>query len=194
LDWVRHHQSAAQARREKAAILPGYLLTKVGLADEYRWKQKLMIDSLGWLHDVTPERLEQASEWAVEHNLWRKRRADVIARLSEHAGRGAQVIVASSVFEPIAAAFARRFGAQAIGTPLKIENGRARLAAGLVASERKIQEVLSRLNVERVDYAYGDTALDIPLLEHAEHPVAVYPDKRLHAEAQRRGWQVMSST
>ncbi|NJN79988.1 MAG: hypothetical protein HC797_05695 [Anaerolineales bacterium] len=38
---------------------------------------------------------------------------------------------------------------------------------------------MSRLNVKRVDFAYGDTVLDIPLLEHAEHPVAVYPDAKL---------------
>jgi phosphoserine phosphatase len=39
--------------------------------------------------------------------------------------------------------------------------------------------VLSRLGVDRVDVAYGDTWMDIPLLEHAEHPVAVYPDEKL---------------
>jgi phosphoserine phosphatase len=47
------------------------------------------------------------------------------------------------------------------------------------------------LNVSRVDYAYGDTAMDIPLLEHADHPVAVYPDKRLNAVAVERGWQIL---
>jgi phosphoserine phosphatase len=190
VDWVRHNQSKAQARWRIAALLPGYLLAKAGLVDKYAWAQQLMTDSLGWLHAVTPEKFEQVAGWVVEHNLWQKRRADVIARLGEHAQRGAQVVVASRVPEPIAQAFARRFGAEAIGTPLQIENGRARLAAGLVASDRKIQAVLARLNVTRVDYAYGDTALDIPLLEHAGHPVAVYPDKRLYAAAQARGWQI----
>jgi len=36
--------------------------------------------------------------------------------------------------------------------------------------------------------------LDIPLLEHAEHPVAVYPDEKLRAVAQERGWEIMGVT
>lgn len=190
LDWVRHNQSRTQARWQMAALLPGYLLAKSGLLKVDRWKQNLMIDSLGWLRDVTPEKFARVADWAVEQNLWPQRRADVISRLGEHAQSGAQVVIASSVVEPIAQSFARRCGAQAIGTPLQIENGRARLATNLVASERKIQAVLARLDVSRVDYAYGDTALDIPLLEHADHPVAVYPDKRLYAAAKTRGWEI----
>jgi phosphoserine phosphatase len=188
LDWVRHNQSQLQARWLMASIMPGYLLAKAGLVDRYSWAQSLMVDSLGWLREVTPEKFEQAAEWAVEHNLWQKRREDVISRLVEHARDGAQVYIASSVPEPIVQSFARRFGAQAIGTPVQIENGRARLAAGLIANERKIQEVLTRLDNPHVDYAYGDTALDIPLLEHADRPVAVYPDGRLYAAAKARGW------
>jgi phosphoserine phosphatase len=190
VDWVRHNQSQAQARWHMALMMPSYLLAKYGLIDKQPWGQRLMIASLDWVRDVTPEKFDQVAEWAVEHNLWRKRRADVISRLSEHAHSGAQVVIASSLVEPMAQSFARRFGAQAIGTPLKFENGHAQLATDLIASERKIQEVLSRLNVTRVDYAYGDTAMDIPLLEHADHPVAVYPDKRLYAAAKERGWQI----
>jgi phosphoserine phosphatase len=47
--------------------------------------------------------------------------------------------------------------------------------------------------VERVDFAYGDTEQDVPLLEHAEHPVAVYPDEKLKAVALARGWEVLGS-
>ncbi len=71
---------------------------------------------------------------------------------------------------------------------------RVRLATDLVASERKIEQVLHRLNVNRVDYAYGDTLMDVPLLEHADHPVAVYPDAKLRALAQERGWEIIGET
>ena len=190
VDWVGHNQSKTQAQLHLAMMMPGYLLAKLGLIDIQPWGQKWMVESLGWVENITPEKFEQVAEWAVEHNLWRKRREDVISRLEEHARSGAEVYVATSVVEPVARAFARRFGAQAIATPLQIINGRASLAAGLVASERKIQEVLKRLGVARVDYAYGDTAMDIPLLEHAEHPFAVYPDRRLYQAAVERGWPV----
>ncbi len=191
LDWIKVHQSKSQARWLLASMLPSYLLVKLGLIDSQPWGQGLMIKSLTWLKDMDTEKFAQACEWAVEHDLWRKRRDEVIARLTVHTQAGAQVYLASSVVEPIAEAFARRIGMQAIGSPVEIVGGKVRLVDGLVSSERKIAEVLKRLNVEKVDYAYGDTFMDIPLLENAIHPVAVYPDKRLLEEAKLRGWEVL---
>jgi len=73
-------------------------------------------------------------------------------------------------------------------------NGQLRMVGELVASEKKIEQVLSRLGVKRVDVAYGDTVMDIPLLEHADYPVAVYPDKKLKAVALERGWEIIGDT
>jgi len=81
----------------------------------------------------------------------------------------AKVYIASSVVEPFIKPFAKRIGAQAMGTPVEIVNGRVRMIGQLMADEKKIEQVLSHLGVERVDIAYGDTILDIPLLEHADH-------------------------
>lgn len=39
-------------------------------------------------------------------------------------------------------------------------------------------------------YFYTDSHSDLPLLELVGHPIAVNPDKRLRAEALRRGWPV----
>ena len=191
VSWVREHQSKLRANLFMASVIPTYYLAKAGMIDWQKWGQKAMIDSLGLVRDATPETLEQIAEWAVDRDLWPDRREDVLARLTEHAQKGAQVYIASSVFEPTVAAFARRIGAQAIGTPLKIEDGRVRLASDLVSSQRKIEQVLSRLGVQRVDVAYGDTAQDVPLLEHAEHPVAVYPDTELMAVAKERSWEIL---
>src|SRR5574342_224922 len=137
--------------------------------------------------EATPEKMKVVGEWAVEHDLWKKRRDDVIARLKGRTAQGAQVYIASSVIEPMVEPFAKRIGARAIGTPIEYTNGHVRVAGNLVAGERKIEQVLSLLGVERVDFAYGDTAQDVPLLEHANHPVAVYPDEKLKATALERG-------
>ncbi|MFH2103961.1 MAG: haloacid dehalogenase-like hydrolase [Chloroflexota bacterium] len=194
VDWVRHNQSKWQAALYMAGMMPAYVLAKTRLIDWQKWGQNLMIDSLSLVKDVTPEKFAQVAEWTVEHNLWVKRREDVIALLVGHAKRGAQVTIASSIVEPMAIAFAARFGAQAIATPVEFKNGQVQLATDLVASERKIEQVLSRLGVERVDFAYGDTVLDIPLMEHADHPVAVYPDDKLRAVAEERGWEIIGET
>lgn len=193
VDWVRHNQSKMQARLYMASIMPSYLIAKRGWIDWQTWAQGLMVNSLKMVKQATPEKMKIVGEWAVEHDLWKKRREDVIARLREHASQGAQVYIASSVVEPIIEPFARRIGAQTIGTPVEYADGKVRVAGELVAQERKIEQVLRRLGVQRVDYAYGDTAQDVPLLEHADHPVAVYPDEALKEVAVRRGWDILGS-
>lgn len=194
LDWVRSNQSKFQANVFMARMLPGYLVAKARLIDWQRWGQNLMVDSLSLVKDATPEKLGEAAEWVVEKNLWTKRRSDVIARLMLYAENNADVYIASSVYQPAVESFARRVGAKAIGTPVEIVNGRVQLASELVASEKKIEQVLSRIGVERVDFAYGDTMMDVPLLEHAEHPVAVYPEDNLRALAKKRGWEIIGET
>ena len=194
VDWVRHNQSRTQARLYMLSITPKYILAKRGLIDWQSWGQGLMINSLKMVREATPEKMKLVGEWAVEHNLWKQRRGDVIARLQDHKSRGAQVYIASSVIEPMIDPFAARLGAQTIGTPVEYRNGQVRVAGKLVAQERKIEQVLRRLGVERVDFAYGDTAQDIPLLEHADHPVAVYPDEKLKSTALERGWEILGDT
>jgi len=194
VDWVKHNQSKLQANLRMAAIMPAYLLAKSGLIDWQAWGQKLMVDSLGYIRNADEEKVRQVAEWIVEHDFWKKRRADVIARLVKHREDGAQVFIASSVVEPFIEPFAKRIDAQVIGTPTEIVNGRLQMVGVLMANEKKIEQVLSRLGVKRVDVAYGDTVLDIPLLEHADHPVAVYPDKKLKVIAMERGWEIIGDT
>jgi phosphoserine phosphatase len=194
VDWIKHNRSKFQANLIMASIMPSYFLAKKGLIDWQRWGQKLMIDSLGYIKDADDEKLQQVSEWIVEHDLWKHRREDVVARLIKHREDGAQVHIASSAFEPFIAPFAKHIGAQVIGTPVRITDGSVRMVGELVADEKKIEQVLSRLGVKRVDVAYGDTILDIPLLEHADHPVAVYPEAQLKAIAIERGWEIIGDT
>ena len=194
VDWVRHNQSKTQAQLYMLSIAPAYFLAKRGIIDWQKWGQKLMIESLRLVRNATPEKMKLVGEWAVEHNLWQKRREDVIARLTNHKSHGAQVYIASSVIEPIIEPFARRIGIQTIGTPVEYKDGNVRVAGNLVAQERKIEQVLSRLNVNKIDFAYGDTEQDIPLLEHADHPVAVYPDEKLKKYALAHSWEILGDT
>lgn len=194
VDWIKHNQSKLRANWYIASITPSYLLAKNGIIDWQSWGQKLMIDSLSYIKNANPEVVKHASEWAVEHNLWKKRREDVVARLVKHREEGAKVYIASSVVEPFIEPFAQRIGAETIGTPVEIVNGHVQMVGELVANEKKIEQVLSRLGVDRVDVAYGDTILDVPLLEHADHPVAVYPDAKLKKIALERNWEIIGDT
>jgi phosphoserine phosphatase len=194
VDWIKHNQSKLQANLSMASVLPSYFLAKNGIIDWQLWGQKLMIESLAYIKNADEEKLKQVSELVVEHDLWKKRREDVIERLIKHRESGAQVYIASSVVEPFIEPFAKKIGAQVSGTPVEIKNGRIQMVGELVASEKKIEQILNRLGVKRVDFAYGDTSLDIPLLEHADHPVAVYPDAKLKKVALEKNWEIISDT
>lgn len=41
-------------------------------------------------------------------------------------------------------------------------------------------------------YFYSDSMNDLPLLQRVAHAVAVDPDPNLRAEAEQRGWPVVS--
>jgi phosphoserine phosphatase len=124
VDWVRHNQSKMRAQLYMVSIMPSYFMAKRGWIDWQQWGQELMINSLKMVKDATPEKMRLVAEWSVEHDLWKKRRDDVITRLKAHASQGAQVYIASSVIEPIIEPFAKRIGAQTIGTPVEYVNGR----------------------------------------------------------------------
>ena len=49
----------------------------------------------------------------------------------------------------------------------------------------------NKLNLEG-SYFYSDSMNDLPLLEQVDNPVAVDPDPNLRAEAEKRGWPVIS--
>jgi phosphoserine phosphatase len=194
VDWVKNNQSKLQANVTIASVMPSYMLAKIGIIDWQTWGQKLMVDSLGYVKNADEEKLKQVSEWIVEHDLWKKRREDVIERLVKHREGGAQVYIASSVVEPFIEPFAKRIGAKVSGTPIEIKNGKIQMIGELISSDKKIQQILSRLGVDKVDFAYGDTYLDIPLLEHADHPVAVYPDAKLKKVALEKNWEIIGDT
>ncbi|MBL8091909.1 MAG: haloacid dehalogenase-like hydrolase, partial [Anaerolineales bacterium] len=194
VDWVKHNQSKWQANLTMASVLPSYFLAKNGIIDWQLWGQKLMVNSLDYVKNIDEEKLKQVSEWVVEHNLWKKRREDVIDRLIKHREGGAKVYIASSVVEPFIEPFAKKIGAQVSGTPVEIKDGRLRMVGELISNEKKIEQVLSRLGVDKIDFAYGDTSLDIPLLEYAEHPVAVYPDAKLKKVALEKNWEIIGDT
>ena len=41
-------------------------------------------------------------------------------------------------------------------------------------------------------HGYSDSINDVPLLSRVTHPCAVDPDPSLRAEAQKRGWKIIS--
>lgn len=190
IKWVKENQNALRGNAYMLSIFPSYFLAKNGMLDMNKWVAKLMATSLRMIKDATPEIFDEICEYIVETQMWPERRVDMIARIRQHVQDGDEVHIASGGWEPLVQAFAERIGAQGMGTHMAFRDGQVMLAEDIAHGQLKINKVLNRLGVTRVDVAYGDTHADILLLEHADHPVAVYPDEGLKAAALERGWEI----
>lgn len=202
--YLRRHGRALPGTLFLISRLPGVPLARAGLIDKRAYQVAWVTDEIRLLRGATPEQVAQMGEWVVEHEMWPRRRADVLAELEARRREGARIVIVSGTYQPIADAFARRIGAEAIGTPLLFEDGRSRssvepnftgrLASPLVTLELKVQALAALLgDGVRPDAAYGDTLPDLPMLEMSAEPVAVYPDAKLRAVAVERGWRIVGS-
>jgi phosphoserine phosphatase len=165
-------------------------LAKRGLIDWNKWVIELFISCMPVLKDATPELFEEVIAHTIETQLWPKRRLDMIERISGHVQQGDDIYIATGMWQPTVAHFAAHVGAKGLGTEIKFKNGQMTLAEPIAHGQDKAEKIGKRLGVERIDVAYGDTSADIPMLEMADHPVAVYPDDTLKAVAQERGWEI----
>ena len=188
--WVGENQSKLRKNMYMAKIMPSWFLANRGLIDWNKWVINMFVSCMPLFKNATPELFEEVIEYTMETQLWAKRRLDTIERISEHVQQGDEVYIATGMWQPTVAHFAARIGAQGLGTEIKLENGRMILAEPIAHGQDKADKIKKRLGVERIDVAYGDTSADIPMLEMAHRPVAVYPDDTLKAVAQERGWEI----
>lgn len=155
--------------------------------------------SLEPLKRLPPELLLRLRQTFVEQRVAPIVATGTPALLARHRRAGDALLITTAtnrfITEPIAALLGvpallatepERDGDRFTGRLLGIPNFRAgkvaRLEQWLAAQPRRFDRI----------YAYSDSHNDLPLLERADHPVAVDPDPMLRAEAQRRGWAVIS--
>jgi HAD superfamily phosphoserine phosphatase-like hydrolase len=200
LAWIAVHRPSAAARRFVAVRLPLVALAKVGIYDRESFRARWLLDLARLLCGLTEEQLAAMAEWVVEQHLWPARRdagVEAVAAAAAAASapdQQALVVLATGAYQPIAAAFARRIGAEiALGTALEMRDGVAtgRLAVQVQSGEQKAAAVAARAAGAEVVAAFGDTAADIPLLALAHRAVAVAPDASLRRAAVTRGWEIL---
>lgn len=189
--YIKEHRSALRYNLFFAIRLPGMMLVQMGLINRRDFQNRWFVDMIKLLTDATPESVAHMAEWVVEHELWPGRREDVLAEMAQHREARARIIVASGIYQPIAEAFARRFGAEAAATPLEITDGRARVVGEISVREVKVERVQATLGGQEVDIAYGDSGADVPMMELGKVQVAVYPDRALRRIAEARGWRIL---
>ena len=201
--WILAHHPSSAARRFVLTQLPIIALAKTGLFDREVFRARWLRNHARLLRGVAAIDLAGMGEWVVDQHLWPSRRQAAIDALTEAARKargqepGVRVILASGAYQPIVDAFAARVGADlAFGTPLEIRDEVATggLAAQVQAGGQKAAAVEAHAAGGPVLMAFGDTAADIPLLELAQHAVAVAPDNVLRRVAIGRGWEIIDGS
>lgn len=195
--FLAEHGHARAYRAFFLARLPGALLARAGLRDEQAFRNRWIAELPRLFRGFTAPELRAMAEWIVDHELWPGQRAAPLAELARHRERGGRVVLASATYQPVLEAFARRIGAEAIGTPLEFarqgpdERATGRLAGPVNAGASKAGRLRAFLAGAAPDIAYGDTPADLPMLELSATPVVVGAHPHLGRIARDRGWRVV---
>ena len=203
-DLARRHWTARSHRRWAVAYVarnmapfPLYKLGILSQVDFYRtWGETMAWLVRGWSVDKGLDLFERLTDEQVMPHL----HGQVVDLVRQHKSQGHLVALISGLFSPWLEMVAQRLEvAHAIGTPLEVRDGRYTgrtirpLCQGPGKPERAETYFAQRgLEVDwAASFAYGDSGTDIALLSQVGHPVAVYPDQNLRAEAQVQGWPVL---
>jgi len=122
------------------------------------------------------------------------------ATIERHRGDLCAVITATNSF--VTAPIAREFGvAHLIATEPEQRNGEftGRVSGIPCFKEGKVQRLEAWLADQgrtlaafEESWFYSDSHNDLPLLARVTHPMVAHPDEKLRAQAQRRGWKIVS--
>jgi phosphoserine phosphatase len=193
-NWVEKYQPSLRPKLFKLSVLFSYLQVRAGLKEIDVWADKTMRKVLDLIQSPDEELVNSIMSYVVESELWPKRRERPVTLLKEYHNQGAEIILVSAAYEPAVLEFAKKIGDEritAIGTQVYLTQGRISLAETLTTREKKLEKVKNIIGSNTLEIALGDTFADIPLLEQARQPIAVFPDQELRKTAKNRGWQIL---
>lgn len=191
--YMEDHGRRTRYRAFLLSRLPGVLAAKLRLTDRQAVRDGFIAGLAQLFRGMTRAEIERMAEWVAEEELWPKRHEAVLRELEAHAEAGRRVVLAAGGYQPVLEAFARKIGAEAVGTPLEFSRGEAtgRLVGAVNTGKAKAERLRERVGAGELRAAYGDTWADLGMLELSEAPVAVQPDPRLRKEALERGCRVL---
>ena len=121
------------------------------------------------------------------------------ALLAEHREAGDKLLIITATNRFVTAPIAARLGVDTLlATECEMADGRytGRTTDTPCFKDGKVTRLnrwLGETGLSLHDsYFYSDSLNDLPLLEQVSHPFAVDPDPKLRAEAEQRGWPIIS--
>ena len=178
---------------------PQYLFHKLHLVSRDAAYTSWARDMPWLIGGLTLTRAQSVFDWVADRQVVPSIRPDVLTLLRQHQAQGHRVVLVSGTFQPLLETIGARLGVtECVGTRLEIRDGRftGRATAPVCLGPGKVARVRQFLAEQGADidldasFAYGDGEWDVPVLETVGHPVAVYPEPGLLAQARQRGWPV----
>jgi HAD superfamily hydrolase (TIGR01490 family) len=191
-----------RARLYYASLMPGYFLNKSGLMKPERFQYSLIMGLTRFFKGSNLDEGMSLFKWVVNEYLLPATRADVVSRLREHQVKGHVVVITSGSFTPCLEMIGKHFGvANLIGTQVEVLNERytGNIIPPLITGIAKVEKIRELLSAQGMDvdwsssYGYGDSYTDRDMLGLVGHPVAVYPDKKLHKLAKEKDWEILGT-
>ena len=191
-----------RARLYYASLMPGYFLNKWGLMKPERFQYSLILGLTRFFRGSTSEEGRSLFNWVVNEYLLPSTRADIAQRLKEHQAKGHRVVIVSGSFTPCLDLIGENFGVtDLIGTQVEVQDERytGNIIPPLITGTAKAAKIRAMLATYQEDvdwassYAYGDSFTDRDMLGLVGHPVAVYPDKKLHRLAKEKNWEILGT-
>lgn len=146
------------------------------------------------------DKANQILEGIYKKRVAPKLRAKAIEQIRWHQKRGDVVVFISASFDHIAQLLADDTGVgRQSSTKMEVKNGcyTGKVEGLPVEGDEKPVRLTQYADAEfgagnwELDYSYADHETDIPILEMAEHPVAVNPKHGLEVAARERGWTIV---
>lgn len=193
-EWIRYHQPESYPWLYKYRLLLSYLQVRFGWMEIDIWADRILREVISLIRSPDLDTLNAVMDYVVEEELWPNRREEVVSLLQDFHKKGAVIYVVSAAYEPAVKKFAYKIGESrvlGIGTPVTCSPSGITLDENLTTRKIKLKRLNELSGSQSLDIALGDTVSDIPLLELADRPIAVFPDRELRLMAESEGWEIL---
>ncbi len=162
----------------------------------FRFGRDVIKKNKAYLTGLRTDLIDEESARYVAAEILPRLRPELLTILRAHQAAGDMVVLLSGTLQPIASALGEALQVdRSIGSICTVDGGHFMAAPPLrhPFAESKSELVIELCGEFSIDlaevFAYGDSIHDLHLLTIVGHPVAIYPDRKLGAEALRRNWQ-----
>jgi len=200
MKYSSDHGRKGTARAYYASLIPPYFLHKYHLLGDESFN-RTVTSRLAWMaKGLTEQEFTSTSEWIIKEHTLPTERSEIIARLRDHQSNGHLILLVSGWLTPSLKLLGAHYKVDGVvGTKLEMKDGHytGRIIPPVITGadkERCTREYFTANDLDidwESSYAYADSITDTGLFGMVGHPVAAYPDLKLHKLALSKNWEIM---